>query len=115
MSESVGPRAENEEKAPGKHPEVVHGSSESQMDGTVTETKPPGYSKLSVVSMVLFSGLAIGSDGYNSSVIGNLALVVSLVEALLRCLTRRADQTCSSRHSTQTRMPRCLPVSLPPL
>jgi hypothetical protein len=76
MSESVIQRGEDEEKSAGKKPEIVQASSASQMDGTVTQEKPAvGYSKLSVASMVLFSGLAIGSDGYNSSVIGNLALV----------------------------------------
>lgn len=43
-------------------------------DGTVQETDST-YSKLSVFVTILFSGLAIGSDGYNVSTIGNLSLV----------------------------------------
>jgi MFS family permease len=46
--------------------------------GTIEETKTT-YSKLSVTLMVIFSGLAIGSDGFNSSIIGNLSLIFSLL------------------------------------
>ena len=41
------------------------------------ETKT--YSKLSVTLMVIFSGLAIGSDGFNASIIGNLSLIFAIV------------------------------------
>lgn len=37
------------------------------------------YSKLSVTLMVVFSGLAIGSDGFNSSIIGNLSLIFGVL------------------------------------
>ncbi|KAK0101456.1 hypothetical protein ONS95_006628 [Cadophora gregata] len=37
------------------------------------------YSKLSVTSMVVFSGLAIGSDGFNASIIGNLSLIFGVL------------------------------------
>lgn len=37
------------------------------------------YSKLSVTFMVIFAGLAIGSDGFNSSVIGNLSLIFGIL------------------------------------
>ncbi|KAI1870284.1 uncharacterized protein JN550_005212 [Neoarthrinium moseri] len=37
------------------------------------------YSKLSVWLMVLFSGLAIGSDGYNAAVIGNVELLLAIL------------------------------------
>ncbi|KAJ0118613.1 major facilitator superfamily transporter [Diaporthe amygdali] len=37
------------------------------------------YSKLSVWLMVLFSGLAIGSDGYNAAVIGNVELLLAVL------------------------------------
>ncbi|KAL1305265.1 hypothetical protein AAFC00_002176 [Neodothiora populina] len=43
------------------------------------EVKPTTYySKLSVIMMLVFSGLAIGSDGYNASVIGNLELLLAI-------------------------------------
>ncbi|UNI22740.1 hypothetical protein JDV02_008603 [Purpureocillium takamizusanense] len=37
------------------------------------------YSKLSVWLMVLFSALAIGSDGYNAAVIGNVELLLAVL------------------------------------
>ena len=37
------------------------------------------YSKLSVALMVVFSGLAIGSDGFNASIIGNLSLIFGVL------------------------------------
>ena len=37
------------------------------------------YSKLSVTLMVIFSGLAIGSDGFNASIIGNLSLIFGIL------------------------------------
>lgn len=37
------------------------------------------YSKLSVTLMVIFSGLAIGSDGFNASIIGNLSLIFGVL------------------------------------
>lgn len=46
--------------------------------GTVSEVKTT-YSKLSVTLMVIFSGLAIGSDGFNSSIIGNLSLIFGVL------------------------------------
>lgn len=38
-----------------------------------------GYSRLSMVMMVVFSGLAIGSDGFNASIIGNLELIMAVI------------------------------------
>jgi len=37
------------------------------------------YSKLSVTLMVVFSGLALGSDGFNASIIGNLSLIFGIL------------------------------------
>jgi MFS family permease len=37
------------------------------------------YSKHSVTLMVVFSGLAIGSDGFNASIIGNLSLIFGVL------------------------------------
>ncbi|KKA21753.1 hypothetical protein T310_4202 [Rasamsonia emersonii CBS 393.64] len=37
------------------------------------------YSKVSVLLMVIFSGLAIGSDGFNASIIGNLELIMAVI------------------------------------
>ncbi|RFU27243.1 hypothetical protein B7463_g9090, partial [Scytalidium lignicola] len=47
-------------------------------DGEVVEGEAK-YSKLSVTLMVIFSGLAIGSDGFNSSIIGNLSLIFGVL------------------------------------
>ncbi|KAJ6054513.1 hypothetical protein N7444_003611 [Penicillium canescens] len=38
-----------------------------------------GYSRVSMVFMVIFSGLAIGSDGFNASIIGNLELLMGVI------------------------------------
>lgn len=38
-----------------------------------------GYSRVSMVFMVIFSGLAIGSDGFNASIIGNLELIMGVI------------------------------------
>jgi hypothetical protein len=37
------------------------------------------YSKLSVTLMIIFSGLALGSDGFNASIIGNLSLIFGIL------------------------------------
>lgn len=39
----------------------------------------PSYSKVSMVMMVVFSGLAIGSDGFNASIIGNIELLMEVI------------------------------------
>lgn len=38
-----------------------------------------GYSRASMVMMVVFSGLAIGSDGFNASIIGNIELLMEVI------------------------------------
>lgn len=38
-----------------------------------------GYSKLSVFLMIIFSGLAIGSDGFNAAIIGNIELIMAVI------------------------------------
>jgi MFS family permease len=49
--------------------------------GEITSTSEgkTAYSKLSVTLMVVFSGLAIGSDGFNASIIGNLSLIFGVL------------------------------------
>ncbi|KAI0015119.1 metabolite transport protein [Xylariomycetidae sp. FL0641] len=42
-----------------------------------SESEKTYYSKLSVWLMILFSGLAIGSDGFNAAVIGNIELLLA--------------------------------------
>jgi MFS family permease len=42
-------------------------------------TAPALYSKVSVYLMMLFSGLALGSDGYNAAVMSNLNLMLTVV------------------------------------
>ncbi|KAJ4249872.1 hypothetical protein NW762_012215 [Fusarium torreyae] len=53
--------------------------------------KPTLYSKTSVYLMMVFSGLAIGSDGYNSAVIGNVEFFLAYVypEALTTSIASR--------------------------
>jgi MFS family permease len=40
---------------------------------------PNFYSKVSVYLMMLFSGLALGSDGYNAAVMSNLNLMLTVI------------------------------------
>jgi hypothetical protein len=47
-------------------------------DATMEETGR-GYSRVSMVMMVVFSGLAIGSDGFNASIIGNIELLMEVI------------------------------------
>jgi MFS family permease len=47
--------------------------------GRPVEDGKTTYSKLSVTLMVIFSGLAIGSDGFNASIIGNLSLIFGIL------------------------------------
>jgi hypothetical protein len=42
-------------------------------------TTPVLYSKRSISFMVLFSGLAIGSDAYNSALMGQLSLLLTVL------------------------------------
>ncbi|KAK6001283.1 hypothetical protein QM012_002614 [Aureobasidium pullulans] len=49
------------------------------MDVEEGEAHKTFYSKVSVVMMVIFSGLAIGSDGYNAAVIGNVELLLAIL------------------------------------
>jgi MFS family permease len=57
-----------------KHPEL------QVQDGISDASEAPAtYSKLSTTLMVIFSGLAIGSDGFNASIIGNLSLIFAVI------------------------------------
>ncbi|KAF7553980.1 hypothetical protein G7Z17_g3217 [Cylindrodendrum hubeiense] len=47
--------------------------------GSIDEPVKTYYSKVSVWLMILFSGLAIGSDGYNAAVIGNVELLLAII------------------------------------
>ncbi|KAK7525132.1 metabolite transport protein [Phyllosticta citriasiana] len=61
--------------------EVVVGEVEAQTVTTREEEAEKGglYSRLSVWLMVLYSALAIGSDGYNAAVIGNVELLLAVL------------------------------------
>ncbi|KAL8281681.1 hypothetical protein RB600_005220 [Gaeumannomyces tritici] len=61
------------------------------VDIEAVEPEKTYFSKLSVWLMILFSGLAIGSDGYNAAVVGNLQLVLALIypDALTRDIRQR--------------------------
>ncbi|KAF4123067.1 Sugar (and other) transporter [Geosmithia morbida] len=53
--------------------------SDIEVGVVVDEPEKTYYSRLSVWLMVLFSGLAIGSDGYNAAVIGNVQLLMAVI------------------------------------
>ncbi|KAK8165346.1 metabolite transport protein [Phyllosticta citrichinensis] len=61
--------------------DVVVGEEEAQTVTTREEEAEKGgqYSRLSVWLMVLYSALAIGSDGYNAAVIGNVELLLAVL------------------------------------
>ncbi|KAF9874382.1 major facilitator superfamily transporter [Colletotrichum karsti] len=52
---------------------------EDEIDVVAEEPEKTYYSTVSVWLMVLFSGLAIGSDGYNAAVIGNVELLLAIL------------------------------------
>ncbi|CAI7671188.1 unnamed protein product [Penicillium pancosmium] len=52
----------------------------AQVNPNAPEDGPDrGYSRISMVMMVIFSGLAIGSDGFNASIIGNIELLMGVI------------------------------------
>ena len=69
---------------------------ETKKDGTTQITPidfeagqaPVLYSKRSILSMILFSGLAIGSDAYNSALMGQLLLLISTLYPNLTTATQ---------------------------
>ncbi|KAL1847541.1 hypothetical protein Daus18300_013910 [Diaporthe australafricana] len=71
---------------------IVHGDVEVQAVDGPDKTY---YSRLSVWLMVLFSGLAIGSDGYNAAVIGNVELLLAVLypEALTDAIYTRLSNS----------------------
>ncbi|KAJ4422184.1 hypothetical protein N0V82_003153 [Gnomoniopsis sp. IMI 355080] len=77
-----------EEKKVAQSPTIQDGDVEIQ---PVEEPAKTYYSKLSVWLMILFSGLAIGSDGYNAAVIGNVELLLAVLypEALTDAIYTR--------------------------
>ncbi|KAH9901778.1 metabolite transport protein [Xylariomycetidae sp. FL2044] len=54
---------------------------DTDVERVVVEEEPEKtyYSKLSVWLMILFSGLAIGSDGFNAAIIGNISLLLAVL------------------------------------
>lgn len=58
---------------------LSHSSDATKQDATDDPYRGRGYSRLSMVMMVVFSGLAIGSDGFNASIIGNLELIMAVI------------------------------------
>ncbi|KAH8780288.1 major facilitator superfamily domain-containing protein [Diaporthe sp. PMI_573] len=62
-----------------KAPTAFDDGLEIQESKAADEPEKTYYSKLSVWLMVLFSGLAIGSDGYNAAVIGNVELLLAVL------------------------------------
>ncbi|EXJ95778.1 hypothetical protein A1O1_00902 [Capronia coronata CBS 617.96] len=75
---------------------VMKASSREDMSGEmetgeVHRVEEKYYSKVSVYLMMLFAGLALGSDGYNASVIGNVELLFAVLypEALTDAMYSR--------------------------
>ncbi|KAK7712214.1 hypothetical protein SLS57_007890 [Botryosphaeria dothidea] len=56
-----------------------HDSTVAEIDAESGEVEKSYYSKVSVWLMILYSGLAIGSDGYNAAVIGNVELLLAIL------------------------------------
>lgn len=61
------------------HDKTKQASTTEQPDIETATTEKTYFSKLSVWLMILFSGLAIGSDGYNAAVIGNVNLILAIL------------------------------------
>ncbi|KAK7755703.1 hypothetical protein SLS62_002314 [Diatrype stigma] len=61
------------------------------IESVPAEPEKGHFSKVSVWLMILFSGLAIGSDGYNAAVIGNVELLLAILypEALTDTIYQR--------------------------
>ncbi|KAJ4861865.1 sugar transporter domain-containing protein [Trichoderma breve] len=74
VGEPVAAEITKDEELPEKSKENVDVEA-----GSIAESVKGYYSKLSVWLMVLFSGLAIGSDGYNAAVIGNVELLLGAI------------------------------------
>ncbi|KAH7175640.1 major facilitator superfamily domain-containing protein [Dactylonectria macrodidyma] len=63
-----------------KNEKSMVGQDEVEVErGSIDEPAKSYYSKVSVWLMILFSGLAIGSDGYNAAVIGNVELLLAII------------------------------------
>ncbi|KAB2579349.1 Protein of unknown function DUF1445 [Lasiodiplodia theobromae] len=56
-----------------------HDASVAEVDAETGDVEKSYYSKVSVWLMILYSGLAIGSDGYNAAVIGNVELLLAVI------------------------------------
>lgn len=80
--------------------EIISTSSKDVVKGVAEENSvevtPKGegtvkYSKMSTALMIVFSALAIGSDGFNSSIIGNLELIFAILypDGLTSSMTSR--------------------------
>ncbi|KAJ5666580.1 hypothetical protein N7462_010989 [Penicillium macrosclerotiorum] len=54
-------------------------NSDAAVSDALADGSGRGYSPISMVMMVVFSGLAIGSDGFNASVIGNIELLMEVI------------------------------------
>ncbi|KAI0602683.1 metabolite transport protein [Biscogniauxia sp. FL1348] len=52
---------------------------DASIEHVLEEPQKGYYSKVSVWLMILFSGLAIGSDGYNAAIIGNIELILAVL------------------------------------
>lgn len=58
---------------------IQDGREQEEQEQEQAEGTAGGYSKLSVLLMIIFSGLAIGSDGFNAAIIGNIELIMAVI------------------------------------
>ncbi|KAI8299605.1 Subtilisin-like proteinase Mp1 [Colletotrichum sp. SAR11_59] len=67
------------DKIAADHAKAAANVEKGEIDIMTEEPEKAYYSTVSVWLMVLFSGLAIGSDGYNAAVIGNVELLLAIL------------------------------------
>ncbi|KAJ5226509.1 hypothetical protein N7468_007734 [Penicillium chermesinum] len=89
MNESISPKSHDRQGSDFPPQERQETPEEQKKAGTIIESDEVargeqdgiarGYSRLSMVMMVVFSGLAIGSDGFNASIIGNIELLMQVI------------------------------------
>ncbi|KAJ6030998.1 hypothetical protein N7540_001730 [Penicillium herquei] len=83
MDESVSEDVHHtrEPTRPAEKADTVAASASVKDASEDVTTSNRGYSRLSTLMMIIFSGLAIGSDGFNASIIGNLELLMEVIYA----------------------------------
>lgn len=78
MDSTISPAKELETTVESKHNDTTQVTTTADLDFEEGHA-PILYSKRSIFFMVLFSGLAIGSDAYNSALMGQLLLLLTVL------------------------------------